>query len=160
MASEARRAAKGLVERRVERFESRHSLAESQARLQTMLGRARATGKVRFTPRWIEEGPRAALEAEFAPPPGMQRFLQVLSIAMTLLLAASVWAIASSEPGEAKRYLVPIVTAFAVLALPLFAVGLGSQREAEEARIRKAIRVALMDEDEGFPPRQRWADED
>ena len=35
-----------------------------------------------------------------------------------------------------------------------------AQREAEEARIRKAIRVALLDEEERLPPRQRWPDED
>ncbi len=160
MASETRRAAKGLVERRVERFASRHSLVQSQARLQTMLARAKATGKVRFTPRWIEEGAHAALEAEFAPAAGMLRFLQVLSVGMAALLAASAWVLLSPQTGTVTRYLVPLSTALAVFALPLVAVGLGSQREAEEARIRKAIRVALMDEDEGFPPRQRWPDED
>ena len=40
----------------------------------------------------------------------------------------------------------PIAGALAILALPCVFVGLGSQREAEEARILKAIRVALTDE--------------
>ena len=39
-------------------------------------------------------------------------------------------------------------------------LALNSQREAHESRIRRAIREALLDQDSGFPPPHRWADED
>jgi hypothetical protein len=47
-----------------------------------------------------------------------------------------------------------------ILGLPLLTLALNSQREALESRIRRAIRVALLDADEAYPPRQRWPDED
>lgn len=155
--SEMKRVARALVEVRSERFESRHALAPSQARLAEALARARAGGSTVFTSAWSEEGGRVALDARFAPPTGTQRLLKVLSIGMALAVAASVWAIATQA--GALRFLLPLSTALAILALPFVALGLGSQREAEEARIRKAIRVALLDEEERLPPRQRWADE-
>ena len=60
----------------------------------------------------------------------------------------------------ALAFLWPLTTALGILALPFVAVGLNSQREAAEAAIRKAIRVALLDEAERLPPPQRWDDED
>ena len=42
-----------------------------------------------------------------------------------------------------------------ILAFPFVAVALGSQREAEEARVRRAIRRALKDEDEPSGDRPR-----
>ena len=155
-----RRAAQALVERRVERFESRHPLAQSQSRLQSRLGAARLAGHVAFTPKWAAEGERAILEAEFAPSPRTQRVLRLMSLSVLLLAAASAWAVFSSQPSTAMRYLLPIFTLLVVLGLPLATVGLGSHREAEEARIRKAIRVALLDEEEKLPPAQRWQDEE
>jgi len=156
--SEMKRAARALVEVRSERFESRHALEESKARLADALGRARAEGRSVFTPAWSGEGGRAVLEARFAPPATTLRLLKALSAGMAIAVAASVWAIATQE--GALQFLVPLSTALAMLALPLVALGLGSQREAEEARIRKAIRVALLDEDERLAPRQRWDDEE
>ena len=58
------------------------------------------------------------------------------------------------------RFLLPLFTVFAALAVPFVALGLGAQREAEEARIRKAIHVALLDEAQRMPPRQAWKDEE
>jgi len=69
-------------------------------------------------------------------------------------------ALSSEEAGGTTAFLVPMITVLAVLGLPFLVLGLASQREADESRIRKAIRVALMDEEEAFPPMQRWADED
>jgi hypothetical protein len=86
------------------------------------------------------------------------RLLKALSAGMALAVAASAWAIATQE--GALQFLLPLSTVLAILALPFVALGLASQREAEEARIRKAIRVALLDEDESLPPRQRWDDEE
>jgi hypothetical protein len=155
-----RRAAEALVERRAERFQSRHPLTESRARLEARLAGARLGGHVDFTTRWVTEGERATLEAEFAPSRTMQRILRLMSLSVVLLAAASAWAIFSSQPSTAMRYLLPIVTLLVLLGMPLAIVGLGSHREAEEARIRKAIRIALLDEDEKLPAPQRWDDEE
>ncbi len=156
--SEMKRAARALVEVRSERFESRHALEESKARLAEALERARATGRSVFTPAWSAEGDRAVLEARFAPPASTVRLLKALSAGMALAVAASAWAIATQE--GSVQFLLPLTTVLAVLALPFVALGLGSQREAEEARIRKAIRVALLDEEDRLAPRQRWDDEE
>jgi hypothetical protein len=160
MASEARRIAKALVETRSERFESRHSVEESKARLQGAIATARLDGRVRFTPRWQGTANGAVLDAEFAPPPRTQRFLLSMSLAMTALVAASIWAVVSPSAGDALGFLLPLSTGLAILALPFVFVALGSNREAEEARIRKAIRVALLDEEERLPPAKKWDDEE
>jgi len=156
--SEMKRAARALVEVRSESFESRHALEESKARLADALGRARAEGRSVFTTAWSADGGRAVLVARFAPPATTLRLLQALSGGMAIAVAASAWAIATQE--GALQFLLPLSTALAILALPFVALGLGSQREAEEARIRKAIRVALLDEEERLPARQRWADDE
>ena len=49
---------------------------------------------------------------------------------------------------------------YAILALPIVALGLGSQRAAVESRIARAFRAALRDEGEKLPAPQRWEDED
>ena len=67
-----------------------------------------------------------------------------------LLVASSAWILASSEEPTPLKFLVPLVTALGILGVPLLVVGLGSQREAEEARLIRAIRHALLDEQE-FP---------
>lgn len=156
--SELRKAARALVERRTERIESRHALAESQARLAAALGRAAPHASTAFTPKWSTAEGRAVLEASYGPAPRIGRWLKLFSVGMALLVGASAWMIAATEgPG---RFLLPLFTAFAILALPYVALGMGSQRAAEEARIAKAIRVALLDEEERLPPPQRWEDED
>ena len=156
--SEMKRAARALVEVRSERFESRHALEESKARLADALGRAGAAGSSVFTPAWSGDGGRAVLEARFAPPATTLRLLKALSAGMALAVAASAWAIATQE--GALQFLLPLSTVLATLALPFVALGLGSQREAEEARIRKAIRVALLDEEQRLAPRQSRDDEE
>ena len=156
--SEMRRTARALVETRSERFESRHPLAASKARLEESLARARPTGRSAFGQAWSEHEGRAILDATFAPPTSTARLLKGFSIGMAVALGASAWAVATQEGTVA--FLVPLLTVLATLAVPFVALGLGSQREAEEARIARAIRVALLDEEERLPPRQRWSDED
>ena len=158
--SEARRAARALVERRTERFESRYGMEESRRRLESGLANSPPPGRVVFERTWQEEAGRPILEARFSPPARTQRFLTGASVAMTLLIAASAWALFAPGTDAALRWLLPLSTAFAILALPFVFVALGSQREAEESRIRKAIRVALLDEEERLPPRQKWDDEE
>jgi hypothetical protein len=156
--SEMKRAAQALLERRTERFESVHPLAESQRRLEAALERARVPRDDRFVPRWSENAGRAVLDAEFLPPLRVQAWLRFFSLGMLALILASGYAIARLQ--GSVRFLLPLVTLLAILAFPLFTLALNSQREARESRIRRAIRVALLDADEKFPPPQRWADED
>ena len=156
--SELKRAARALVETRVERFESRHTLAESRSRLESAIARIDAAGPSIFTPTWSEHEGRAILEARFAPPPRTQRLLNVLSLGMALAVAVSAWAIATQE--GSVQFMLPLVTVLATLALPFVALGLSSQREAVEARLRRAIKVALQDEPKRMPAPQRWDDED
>lgn len=156
--SEMRRTARALVQSRSERFESLHGAEESKARLAGSLERARMTGRTVFTPSWEQQGAVAVLVAHFDPPAGTLRVLKVLSVGMALLVGASAWAVAAHE--GPLRFLLPLFTVLAILAMPFVALGLGSQREAEEARILKAIRVALRDEEQRPAPQQRWEDED
>lgn len=160
MASEMRRSAKALVEHRSESFESRHTIEESKARLAAALRKAGLTDLAQFSATWRNVGDRAILDAQFAPSPRTQRFLKIASFVMLLLMASCVWALASAEEDRALKFLVPMFTVLAILGFPLVALALASQREAEESRIRKAIRVALLDEEEKFPAAQRWQDED
>ena len=145
--SEARRAARALVERRTERFVSRYGVDESRRRVASALAGA-SPRRVVFAPSWREESGRAVLEATFSPPARTQRFLSITSVVMTLLVAASAWALLAPGTDAALRWLLPLSTAFAILALPFVFVALGSQREADEGRLRKALRVALLDEEE------------
>ncbi len=159
MASEMRRAAEALVERRRERFESRHALAPSQERLEAAL----AGVPLRYTRldlAWSGEDGRVLLDASFAPAARIPRFLNVSSLAIFALVAASVWLLVSRREAGAEKFLVPLFTGLAILAFPFAALGLSSQREAEEARARRAIRKALLDEDDAYPRPQRWPDED
>jgi len=148
MSSEAQRAARALVERRVEKFASRHGLAESQSRLAAALERARPEGRVLLETQWGEESGRAALQATFAPPPRVGRFLKILSASISLMVAATIWTLASPDASPTASWLVTLFTVFSVLAMPWIFVAMGSSRLAEEARILRAIRAALVDEEE------------
>jgi hypothetical protein len=157
--SEMRRAARALVEHRTERFESHHDLETSQRRLARSLERAGLATGPTFQAAWLREGEATILEATFLPSRRTLTLLRTLSIAMFGLIVLTAWILVQTQEG-AQRFLVPLFTVLVTLGLPFVALGLASSREAEEARIRKAIRVALQDEDERFPPQQRWSDED
>ena len=157
--SEMRRAARSLVERRSERFESRHDLATSRQRLDASLRRAGIERDATFELAWSEADGKAMLDVHFLPTRRIRRFLQMLSVGMVALVALSVWVLRRADEG-AQRFLLPLFTVLAILALPFVTLGLASSRAAQEARIRRAIRIALLDEEERFPPQQTWADED
>lgn len=157
--SEMKQAAKALVQRRVERFESLHPREESHARVAAALERARIDPAAGFIPHWGEDGGRAVLEVEFLPPRGIHGLLRAISIGMLVLVAASIYEVVSVADG-AMLFLLPLCTGLVILGFPIFTLGLNSQREARESRIRRAIRSALLDADEKFPPPQRWPDED
>jgi hypothetical protein len=157
--SEMRRAARALVEHRTERFESRYPLSESRARLERALVNLDLTGAAPFSATWFEDGGKAIVQVDFFPRPRTQALLTGSSAVLSLLVLASAWLLFTREDGTA-RYLVPLFTGLTILAFPFVALALSSNRAAEESRIRKAIRVALLDEEPRFPPAHRWNDED
>ena len=159
MPSELRRVARALVERRTERFESRHSREESIARLQPALAALGLKGATQFHGDWKVEDGKVHLEAQFAPARSTRQFLNTSSLALTLLLAAGAWALLWPQEDRSIQFLLPLAAVFAILAFPFVAAALGAQREAEEARIRRAIRKALLDEDDKPPAQQRRDDE-
>jgi len=154
MASETRRIAKALVATREESFASRHPRAESQARLAAALARIDAR-RLRFESRWREEPTGLVLDASYSPAPGVKRFLHATSVVLLALIAASVWSVMALDGASALAFLVPLTTVLAILAFPFVVVAIGSQREAEEARIGKALARALTDEDESRADRSR-----
>jgi len=159
MATEAQRAAQALMERRVERFESRHSMDESRSRLEATLSRARLEGRVVFTPTWSDAGGKVLLDAAFAPPPRVGAILKSLSLALTLLVLATAWAFLSPAAGTSAAWLLGLSTGFTALVMPWIFVAMGSSRLAEESRIARAIKAALLDEEEKLPPAKKWDDE-
>jgi hypothetical protein len=154
VASETSRIAKALVARRTESFASRLPRAQSEARLAAALATIRPK-RLRFASRWRQEGTELVLDAEFSPAPGTQRFLQAASALLVLLIASSAWALMRSGEAGAFAFLVPLTTVLGILGFPFVAAAIGSQREAEEARIRTAIRRALTDRDESGAGRSR-----
>jgi hypothetical protein len=135
-----KRAARALVETRTERFESAFGLQETRARVAAAMERARPGGATVADLSWTE-APVVALEVRFSPPPSTRRVLKALSAAMALAVVASAWALAAED--GALRFLVPLSTGLAVLAMPFVALGLASRRAAAESRIARAIRAAL-----------------
>ncbi len=148
MASEMARAAKALMQHRSETFESRHPIEESKARLEPAIAALALKGATRFTPTWRVEGDKVLLDAEFVPATRVQGILKSSSMVLTLLLVASAWALLSPDEDRSIKFLLPLFTALSVLAFPFVALALNSQREAEESRIRRAIRKSLVDEPE------------
>ena len=147
MPSELRRVAQALVELRTERFESRHSLEESIARLERALAALGLRGATQFHADWKVAHGKVQLEAQFAPARRTRQFLNAASLALTLLLASGAWALLWPGEDRSIQFLLPLAAVFAILAFPFVAAALGSRREAEEARIRSAIHKALVGED-------------
>ena len=157
--SDMRRAAASLVERRTERIDSRHGLEESKARFEAALERAKVPAPRPFVAQWHEGEAGPVLELVYEPSRSTRRFLTLCSLAFLAAIAQSAWLLATTDEG-ALRFLLPLVTVLAVLGFPFVALALASQREAMQARVRRAANVALQDEEEAFPRPQRWADED
>src|SRR5205085_1732754 len=155
----AQRAARALMDRRVERFESRYPMQESQKRLEGTLSRARLEGRVVFTPQWRDADGKALLDASFSPPPRVGVMLKTLSLALSLLILATAWAILTGGAGTSGSWMLGLSTGLAMLAMPWIFVGMGSSRLAEEARITRAIRAALVDEEQKLPPAKKWDDD-
>src|SRR5258706_9035976 len=138
MASEMRRMAKLLVARRSEAFESRYPRAESEARLKRAIEGFAPKGMV-FEIAWREEPGAAVLDVSFAPSRSTRFFLNSSSIAFTVLLAVTLWALVTPGEMPSSRIMVTIFTVVAILAFPIVVVAYGSRREAEESTLRKKI---------------------
>jgi hypothetical protein len=159
--SEMRRAAKSLVEATEAEFPTAYGIPDSAARLRKCGLDAEITGDAvriwergresrltaaRFEGRWHAHPEGALLTGEFLPSAGFPRFSREASIALTLLIAASIWVLFAGEPGTVARVLLPIVTLLTVLAFPLAIVALGSFKLAAESRIARAMQRALQQE--------------
>lgn len=143
MASELRSAAKALVEDRRETFEAPHQLGDAKARLAQALDELGAPRAVRFTGTWKVERGHDVFEASFAPTPRTRLFLKSVSLGLVLLFAASAWMLYSGPERPTARFLVLLLTALAAIGFPFVVAALGSARQAEESRIRRAIRRVL-----------------
>ena len=154
MASETSRIAKALVASREESFASRRPREDSEARVAAALAPIRPK-RLAFERRWRDDPAGLVLDATYRPAPGIRRFLHATSIVLVALIASSVWAVRSSTQEGVLAFLVPLMTVLAILAFPFVVVAMGSQREAEEATIARAIRRALTDEDESGAGRSR-----
>ena len=160
--SEMRRLARSLVETEHLTLDSRYPRAESIERLRESASALHAEldgehvaitqGKARFEGQWQGGAGDLRLEGRFEPRRATRLALNVMSVAMLLLVAASIWLLAG-DGGGAARFLVPLFTLLAVLALPFVFTGMASIAEADRSRIRKALRVALQDEDASF---RKW----
>ncbi|HXS52076.1 MAG TPA: hypothetical protein VN782_06050 [Usitatibacter sp.] len=160
MASEMRRAAKALLVPRVQAFESLEGGEAAHERVRAALERAGPVRAVRFHGEWKSEGASAVYEATFAPTRHAAIVMHAASLAVAGLLVASAAVFIFGAGSRALRVLLPFCTLLGMVALPLIVQALAAQREADEARITRAIRTALQDAEESYPPAQRWPDED
>jgi hypothetical protein len=164
--SESRRLARSLVEPEAITLESRYGRAESIERLRHAAGAFRTelegervtivADHARLEARWEGGAQDLRLEGQFVPGRTTRFALYGMSLVMTLLMAASAWLLLATEVGTA-RFLVPLFTVLAVLALPFVFTGMASVAEADRSRIRKALRVALQDEEARY---RKWEQED
>src|SRR5260370_16345514 len=108
MASEMRRMAGLLVERRSESFESRYSREESAMRVERATAGIAPTAMV-FEISWRESPGAPILDVTFSPSPGTRRFVNMVSVALTLLLAATAWALVTPGAPPVTRVLLPVL---------------------------------------------------
>ena len=184
MASEIRRAAQALVATRPRSFPGHFSRADSVARLTAALGasvtqsgkRAAVRGVVTsdrvvlgfgrrlgersqccFEGKWIDEGNAVRLDGAFVPVGRTRRFLSSMSLVMSLLVIASLWAIFSPNQDASMKVLVPLFTVLSILAFPYVVVAMASHREVEEIAIAKVVGMALAPaaEADARPPDRR-----
>ena len=129
MASEMRRMAGLLVERRSESFESRYSREESAMRVERVTAGIAPKGMV-FETSWRESPGAPILDVTFSPSPGTRRLLNIVSAILALLLAATVWALMMPGEPPVSRVLIAVFMMLALLAFPFVMVAYGSRREA------------------------------
>jgi len=144
--SEMRRIAAAMVGTRTESFESRYGADETRARIATALP-AVGTKVTRMDLTWPPAAKPPRLEVRFSPGTKVSLFLRVSSIVITGAMLASVWLVMFGEETP-MRFLVPLMTVLAILGFPFVVVAIGSNRESDEARVVKAIRRAIVEEEQ------------
>jgi hypothetical protein len=162
MASEMRRMAALLVERRQESFRSRYPREESMRRADEALAGFTAKGMV-YETAWREESGASVLDVRFAPSRSTRIFLNTSSLVFVVLLGATAFALLAPGEPVAGRVLLAIGTLGAILVFPFVVVAFGSRRDAEESTLRRRLKRAIVDEEEA--PRKTvkkkgWDDED
>jgi len=143
MPSEMRRAAKALVESRVETFEVAGGVEAARERVERALASMGAPRALRYAGAWTTADGRAAYAATFAPGARTPLVLNLISLVILGLIVASTWAVLTDAGG--LKFLLPMVAVLALFAMPLVIAGLAARREAEESRITRALRAALAD---------------
>ena len=141
-----RRMARLLVERRSEAFESRYPQDESVRRMERATAGFAPRG-MNYATSWRESAGKPTLDVTFSPSRRTSRFLNVMSAILTLLLAATIWALMMPGEPPVSRVLISVFTLLALLAFPFVIVAFGARREAEEATLRRAIRKAIVEEE-------------
>jgi hypothetical protein len=144
--SEMRRIAAALVGVRTETFESRYGAAESRAKVDATLPKV-GTKVTRMDLTWVPEALPPRLEVRFSPGTKVHLFLRLSSIVITGAILGSFWLVMHGEETP-MRFLVPLMTVLAILGFPFAVLAIGSNREADEARVVKAIRRAIVDEEQ------------
>ncbi|MGZ5038670.1 MAG: hypothetical protein ACXWG1_17960 [Usitatibacter sp.] len=147
MASELRRMARALVEERGASFATALPKEEAEARVAAALAPI-VPRRLRFERRWAQGPGGTVLEVWFHPSPRASRMLEAASLGLVALVAAASWAIASDQVERGAAFIAALSVALGMLALPLAIAAFGAQREAEEARISRALTRALRDEGE------------
>ena len=141
--SELRRAARRLVETRREAFESRYPLEDSKRRLEAGLAKIPAPERS-FAQAWSGDEAHPVLTASFDPAPRILRFLKLFSVILGLVMAGAVasWFVSDG----ALPWVATISAALAFLFFPFVILGLSSHQDARDARIKRAIRIALLED--------------
>jgi hypothetical protein len=144
--SEMRRIAAALVGTRTESFESRYGAEESRTKIDAALPKV-DTKVTRVDLAWPPAALPPRLEVRFSPGTRVHLFLRVSSIVLTFAVAASIWLVLRGEETP-MRFLVPLTTVLAILGFPFAVLAIGSSRESDEARVVKAIRRAIVEEEQ------------
>jgi hypothetical protein len=145
VASELRRAAKALVETRTESFEVHDRERDAvAARLDAALRSVTLKHSSVSSTAWRESDGAAWLDVVFAPRRHVQMLLSAVSLSLMAMIAASIWLVATRGEDDTAVFVIPLLTAFAVVFSPFLAVMLGATREGDEATLRRAIRKALQ----------------
>ena len=146
--------ARALIESRAASFPAPFAREEAEARVQAALASIEPR-RLRFERRWAEGPSGLTLETAYRPSALAKRMLQASSMGVVALICASAWALLSDQVDRTLAFILTLATVLWVLALPLVVAAFGAQREAEEARIARALKRALTDEGESGGGRSR-----
>src|SRR5258708_39641500 len=118
MASEMRRMAKLLVERRTDAFASRYPRTESERRVRAAIEGFAPKAMV-YDTAWRDEDGAAFLDVTFTPSRSTHFFLQSASLVAAFLLGATLRALMAPGEPAGGRILIAIATVLAILVFPL-----------------------------------------